>query len=379
MFLEAKNKQEQKDKALRLLSVDARISMQELANKLGTTKANAYGVFNEVLDEYGMQFVPEISIDKLWKWEFIKKARLRTKRGIIAEAEEELPLTGFSEYIIRIKFFGKQPSDEEITKAIGTSYIPQFAARTTGECDLLIYAVARSYEDALMFTGSINKSLGKYDMLAYTDRAWSCFGFFPVSNKLIEQFDIFDTYKNLLFGLNGAGRNTFTEIGKKFNQGPAQMLYAYDRLAKTEILKRVTYFESKPKTVINAAAIIRVRNINDYEKELNVWYMKLVKDYEKSENECVYMCDIANPKGTLVLAGFHTKDKANKFFSAIRSNLKGVEVSRIDLTKVVMGNMGMRDFDMRYTWQYKCLERKKLVPSMRERLQEIPVENPDNF
>jgi DNA-binding Lrp family transcriptional regulator len=326
-----------------------------------------------------MHFVPEISIDKLWKWEFIKKARLRTKRGIIAEAEEEMPLTGFSEYIIRIKFFGKHPSDEEITKAIGDSYVPQFAARTTGECDLLIYAVARSYEDAIMFTGTVNRSLGKYDMLAYTDRAWSCFGFFPMSNKLIEQFDIFDTYKNLLFGLNGTGRNTFTEIGKKFNQGPAQMLYAYDRLAKTEILKRVTYFESKPKATINAAAIIRVRNINDYERELNAWYMKIVKEYENNENECVYMCDVSNPKGMVVLGGFRSKERANKFFSAIRSSMKGIEVSRIDLSKVIMGNMGTRDFDMRYTSQYKCLERKKLVPSMRERAQEIPVENPDNF
>ena len=147
--LDIKNKEELKGKIRRLLSVDARISMQELANRLGTTKANAYGIFNEVLNEYGMHFVPEISIDKLWKWEFIKKARLRTKRGIIAEAEEELPLTGFNEYMIFVKFFGKQPSEDEIMKAFGNSYVPQFAARTKGEYDLMIYAVARSYEDAI--------------------------------------------------------------------------------------------------------------------------------------------------------------------------------------------------------------------------------------
>lgn len=375
--MEAINKQELKKKVLRLLSVDARISMQELANRLGTTKANAYGIFNEVLNEYGMHFVPEISIDKLWKWEFIKKARLRTKRGIIAEAEEELPLTGFNEYMIFVKFFGKQPSEDEIMKAFGNSYVPQFAARTKGEYDLMIYAVARSYEDAIQFTDSLNRSLGKYEMLSYTDRIWSCFGFFPVSNKLIEEFDIFDTYKNLLFGLNGSGRNTFTEIGKRFNQGPAQMLYAYDRLAKTEILRRVTYFESKPKNAFNAIAMIRIRNIKGFEEALNNWYMKLVKEYEKNENECVYMCDIANPKGMMVLGSFHSKENLNRFFSRIKSSVKGVEITRIDLSKVVLGSMGQRDFDMRYSSQYKCLERKKMVPSMKERPQETPVENPD--
>ena len=103
----------------------------------------------------------------------------------------------------------------------------------------------------------------------------------------------------------------------------------------------------------------------------------LVKEYEKNENECVYMCDIANPKGMMVLGSFHSKENLNRFFSRIKSSVKGVEITRIDLSKVVLGSMGQRDFDMRYSSQYKCLERKKMVPSMKERPQETPVENPD--
>lgn len=236
------------------------MSMQDLADSLRTTKVNAYSLFNEVASEYLMSFVPEISVDKLWKWEFIKRARLRTKRGILAEAVDELPLTGFGEYMVFVKFVGKKPSDEEIIKGMGTSYAPQFAARTRGEYDLVIYVVERSYEDALRFTDTLNRNLSKYDMLAYTSRIWSNFGFFPLNKKLLEQFDIFDTYKNLLFGLSDGGRNTFTEIGKIFKQGPAQMLYAYDRLARTEILRRVTYFEAKPKNGFSVIAIAKIEN-----------------------------------------------------------------------------------------------------------------------
>jgi DNA-binding Lrp family transcriptional regulator len=375
--LEIKNKQELKNKVLRLLSVDARISMQDLANQLGTTKANAYSIFNEVISEYGISFVPEISIDKLWKWEFIKKARLRTKRGIIADAVEELPLTGFGEYMTLIKFSGKKPSEEEIRKAVGDSYVPQFAAITKGDYDLMIYIIARSYEDAIQFTDTVNKSLGKYEMLAYTDRVWRCFGFFPLNNKLIEQFDIFDTYKNLLFGLNGSGRNTFTDIGKKFNQGPAQMLYAYDRLAKTEILKRVTYFESKPKTQFNTVAMIRIKNGKNFEMGLCNWTLKLLKEYVDKENECAFMCNVANPKGMMIISSFQTKTKAEKFFSGMRASIKGVDISMMQISNTLLGSLGLRDFDMRYTAQYKDLERKKLVPPVKEKVIDVPVENPD--
>jgi DNA-binding Lrp family transcriptional regulator len=369
--------EELKSRMLRVLSVNARISMQDLANRLGTTKVNIYGLFNELLKEYNIDFVPEISIDKLWKWEFIKKARLRTKRGIISEAMEELPLTGFGEYLILIKFIGKKPEDEEIRKAIGNSYVPQFIARIRGEYDLMIYAVARSYEDAMSFTDTLNKSLFKYNMLAYTNRIWGCFGFFPLSNKLIEQFDIFDTYKNLLFGLNGAGRNTFTEIGKKFNQGPAQMLYAYDRLARTEILKRVTYYEANPRANMSMAIMLKIENTKAFEASKNTWLMRVVKEYENKENEYVYMCDMANPKGMLIIMNFNGKERYDRFFSCLRTCLKGVEVSKMQISKSLLGNLGLRDFDMRYSAQYKCLERNKLVPALKERLTESLIENPD--
>ncbi|MCL5238928.1 MAG: hypothetical protein M1286_00425 [Candidatus Marsarchaeota archaeon] len=374
--METKSKKEIKGRMLRLLSVDARMSMQDLANNLKTTKVNAYNAFNELSGEYGMRFVPEIGIDKLWKWEFIKRARLRTKRGILAEAVEELPLTGFGEYLVFVKFIGKKPEDGEIVKAMGGSYAAQFAAKVNGENDLVIYVVERSYEDAVRFTDVLSKNLSRYKMVASTTKVWSRFGFFPLSNKLIEQFDIFDTYKNLLFGLNDGGRNTFTDIGKRFNQGPAQMLYAYDRLARTEILKRVSYFEAKPRSTYRIVAVAKIENDKEYEEAKNGWFIKLVKEYEKRENEFVFMCDTPSPRGAVVIAELASKTAANKFLSRMKSGLKGAEISSMQLTKVLVGNLGVRDFDMRYTSQYKRLERNRVVPSIAEKGVEA-VENPN--
>jgi DNA-binding Lrp family transcriptional regulator len=375
--LEPRNKRQLEGRILRLLSVDARMSMQELASQLKTTKANAYSLFNEVAKEYGLKFVPEISIDKLWKWEFIKRARLRTKRGILAEAVEELPVTGFGEYLIFIKFVGKKPGDGEIVKAMGSHYAPQFAARTKGEYDLVVYAVERSYEDAVRFADALSRNLDRYKMIAYTSRVWGSFGFFPLSNRLIEQFDIFDTYKNLLFGLNDNGRSTFTEMGKRYSQGPAQMLYAYDRLARTEILKRVTYFESRPKNSFGLLAIVKTESESRFDESKDVWFAKLVKEYEKRGNECVFICDTPSPKGLAVIADFPGAGAASRFLSSMRSCLRGAEVEGLQLGKALVGSLGIRDFDMRYATQYRSLERKKLVPAAAAKTFETPVENPD--
>lgn len=365
---------------MKQLSVDARASMKTLSRSTGSAKGNAYGMFKSVADEYGLRFVPEINIDNLWKWEFVNRARMRTKRGILNEAMEAIPISGFGEYLVFAKFSGKAPDDGRIREALGESYAPQFAARLGGGAhDLLIYMVARSYEDAIEFANSFGKKLGKQRMTMYTNRVWGSFGFFPLTAKLISQFDIFDSYRNLLVGLNGSGRDTFSEIGRKAGQGPAQMLYAYDRLIRTGILRRITYYEEKPKGGINVLLTLKSVNAKSFDGTKDAWFMRLIRDYAKEENECVFMCDIASPKGMLVIASFRTAARVGKFVAAIKSSLEGVEVSREELGGVLLGHLGIRDFDMRYTQQYRSLALRRLVPRIGEEQPSAVSDNPDEF
>jgi DNA-binding Lrp family transcriptional regulator len=371
---------EMQDTILKQLSIDARISMKTLSDTTRSGKGNAYGMFNKVVEEYGLRFVPEIDINNLWKWEFIKKARMRTKRGILNEAMEAIPITGFGEYMMLVKFTGKAPSDAEIVAAFGTSYAPQFAARLEGDShDLMVYVVARSYEDAVEFANAFGKKLSGHKMAIFTNRIWGVYGFFPLNAKLISQFDIFDSYKNLLLGLNGAGRDTFSEIGRKAGQGPAQMLYAYDRLIRTGILKRITYYEGRPKCTINVMLSIKANNPKAFDEGKDAWFMKLIKQYEHSENECIFMCDTPSPKGMLVIASFRKSSDANRFVSSVRSTLAGVEVARHDIGNVLVGNLGIRNFDMRYSQQYRSLAIRRMVPRIEEKLMGAVTDNPDLF
>jgi DNA-binding Lrp family transcriptional regulator len=365
-----------KERMLRLLSTDARASMNIIASKMGIARRSAYSLFNEIAEERGLKFVPEVDIEHLWKWEFIKKARLRTKRGILAEAMEELPVAGFGEYMVFVKFVGASPGDDELTKAVGASPLPQFAARLRGANDLMIYAVARNYEEALEFAGDLGKRLGRRRATAHVSRVWGSFGFFPLSERLISQFDIFDSYKNLLIGLNESGRMTFSEVGRKSNQGPAQMLYAYDRLVRTGILRRITYFEEKPNRASSVLFTVRVTDTKAFEASRDAWFMKLISEYEKRENECVFICNTPCPIGMLIVARFESDARMARFRGMMRSTLKGVDVSHSKVGKVLLGHLGIRDFDMRYTGQYKSLAMRRLVPRLNE-AKIVVADNPD--
>ncbi len=375
-----KNREEMKTEVLRLLSVDARMSIRDLAAALKVSKATAYNIFQEVVKEYDLHFTPEINIGELWRYEFVKQARTHSKKEILEDIVDTVPLIGFEEYVILLKFSKKVPKEEQLLKALGDSFMPQFVARLRGNYDFIIYLVAREYYEVASFLIDVGKKLKGFQFTTDLQRLDRGYGFFPLKTELIKQFNLFDTYLNLLVGLNENGRATLSEIGResKKKTGSAQMLYAYERLKKTGILQRVTYYEGKPKNVVDAMIQISITDHYAYQQSKTKWHMEMVKGYEKRHNEYTYMCDISSPLGFLMFMSFDNGDDAEKFVDRLKAVYKGVDITYYTLTEVLMGHLGIRDFDMRYTGQYQMLERLKLVPRLSTRQPKTAaVENPN--
>ncbi|MDE1855972.1 MAG: hypothetical protein KGH49_01920, partial [Candidatus Micrarchaeota archaeon] len=108
-MIEQGKREELKARMLKLLSVNGRMSIGDLGKSLGITKPSAYHLFLETVKEYDLRFVPEINISKIWRYEFIKLSRMRTKKEILDEALEEIPEAGFEEYIVVFNFLKGAP------------------------------------------------------------------------------------------------------------------------------------------------------------------------------------------------------------------------------------------------------------------------------
>ncbi len=360
--------------ALKVLSYNGKASFDTIAKVLHTTKTTAYNQFKDLVDEYGLKFVPEINIDGIWKYEFIKFTRPHKKREIVEEALESLPdAIGFEEYMILIKFLNGKPKNEEILNAISNSYEAQFVATLDGEYDLVMYVVARNYMEADRFLLSFDEKMSKYNIVSEMDRIMPAFGFFPLSKKLIERFNIPESYLDLLLGLSDNGREELKAIAAKFKREPDRIMYAMERLRDTGILKHVTYYEEKPKYNVRALIKLTTNNVSAFLKNRNKWFLDMVKDQGR-HNEYIFVADISNPTGILMFMNFETKKDLSSFVKRLSDNLKVIKTTTIGIKDVLVGHLGVRNFDMRYSMQYEILANQNLVPKMKKEPKEIEEE-----
>jgi len=358
----SEKRDEIKERMLKMLGVNGRISSRDLAKTLKISKTTAHKLFSELSKEYNLRFTAEIGIEELWRWEFVKQARTYNKKGILEKVIENLPELGFEEFIILFKFLDGTPANEELVAAVGKSYIPQFIGKLHGDHDLLIYGVARGYDEINRFVIDFNRHISRYKSTSELLNIRRTYGFFPLRQKLLEHFEIQDTYKHILLGLNGDGRTEFSGIAKKFKHGLPHTLYAYDRLLKTGILKRLTYYEGVPKNVFGVIIQIKITNEARYFETREKWFLDMVLSSEKDHAEYTFICDISNPDGVLIFMNFKNGDLVEKFIDRLMKLLGGVELKYTVITGIVLGNLGVRDFDMKYSGQYKSLERKRLLP-----------------
>ncbi|MEM4098463.1 MAG: hypothetical protein QXW57_01720 [Candidatus Micrarchaeaceae archaeon] len=347
---------------LRALSINARLTFSELGKKVGVGKYVAYKYFHEMVEEYGIKFVPEINVENIWKYELVKlMAHESTKTGIRENIIDKFPdVIGFEEYVIFIKFLGKKSSDEEILKAIGDSYIPQFVAKLIGEYDLMMYAVSRNFVELDHYIVKVLSQL-KEERLVYITRIERTFGFFPLRNELIEKFNISETYRKVLLYLNQDGRREFADIARLVKIKPEGITYTLDRLEKTGMLERISYYETKPRNVVTSMIMITITNNLRFFESRDKWFLDLVKNPDR-HTEYLFICDIQSPNGILILANFENTILAEQFINNLSKKLKGAKISHTLITKTLIGALGVRNFDMRYSLQYQILQAKNLVP-----------------
>ena len=355
-------KEKRKINVLKLLSINSRLSLSDISEQLKLPKPSLYNLLNELIEEYGMVFVPEINIPNIWKYELIRLSKSHSKKEMLHEAVEKMSSIGFEEYFIMFKFLKKKPGDGEIMKAVAGSYIPQFIAKLNGEYDLMIYAVAQNYSKAASFAISFCDALSKYDATTMLYKISKSDGYFPMTDELIKQFNISTTYQKLLIELNKNGRSKFGDLSYNSRIPQQQLTYAFERLVRSGIISRITYYESKPKNSFHYVISLRTVNISEYIKTRDNWQIDIINDCASKHAEYTFVCDVTSPFGAYVIASFANKADFSAFYSKLKKRVGGMKISYMEMRSILFGNLGIRDFDMRYSINYQYLERKKKVP-----------------
>jgi DNA-binding Lrp family transcriptional regulator len=200
-------------KVVRLLSENSRMSVTEIAKRLGVSRPTIKGKIERLERELGMRYAIEID-------------------------EKAIGLN--SPHLIEVRF-KKKPDYGKIRSILEQSYIPQVAFSVQGSYDLVIYANAFSGTEYMHWNMAMVVLLSEYGAAWHpSEMLHRHLGFFPLRDEAISRADIDEDSKRLLVCLNGNARLTFHQLSKMLGMHFNTVKYNFDKLVKKGYLKRAT-------------------------------------------------------------------------------------------------------------------------------------------
>ncbi len=198
---------------VRMLSENARLSVTEIAKRLGLSRPATKERIRKLEIELGMKYTLEMS-------------------------EQALGFT--SPHLINIKF-RKQPDYRKIRELLLSSYIPQLALITSGSYEMIVYANSFTTSEYAHWDKSMRILLGEYGVeWKSSEVVHRQLGFFPIRNEAIDRARIEDKYKPMLKLLNDDSRLSFQQLSKVLGMHFNTVKYNYDKLMSMNYVKRPT-------------------------------------------------------------------------------------------------------------------------------------------
>ncbi len=227
-------------KMVRLLSENSRASISEISKAVSMSRKTVVDRIRKMEEEFRISYTVEFNESAL---------------GLV------------SPHLICVKFDSK-PDYAKVTKLLGQSYIPQFAVATKGQYDLIIYAVgtfgreyARWDKNMQILIGELG---GEWRSSEVVHRQ---LGFLPLRNELLDRVEMPQKYRDMLKILNSNSRTSFQEMSKTLGMHFNTVAYNFNKLLKTNYLKRFTITMDKPKDVTLMTFFSKYRPTENYEKD----------------------------------------------------------------------------------------------------------------
>ncbi|HUY70368.1 MAG TPA: Lrp/AsnC family transcriptional regulator [Candidatus Baltobacteraceae bacterium] len=201
-------------KMVRLLSYDSRITVSELAEQLHMSRGTATSKLSAIEKRLGMSYTLEFDPVKL---------------GLV------------NPHVILVRF-RRTPDYLDVARVLSQSYVTQFAARTKGSYDLLVYANAYSLPEYLTWDMRMRAQLMKRYKMEWESStvSFNRMGYFPVKDDAIDRLDIAPKYRKMLKLLNLNSRMPINQIGRILKINYKTAIYAFNTLLKLGYIKRFT-------------------------------------------------------------------------------------------------------------------------------------------
>jgi DNA-binding Lrp family transcriptional regulator len=340
-----KNTEKHERDILRALSMNARITVPELAKitGLGNTAVNYH--LRNLERRYDIKYLLEIDIEKF----------------------------GYINYIAFVKFKDKRPTYEEMKSQLEAIPYVQVAMTTKGIYDMVIFLVVEANSDA-------RSSL--YDLISFafpsynvdwtmTPAYFGGFGFIPLRDQFFEILkekvwtrtkekprpvhdEITEIEYKVLRAMNDNAAADFTSIDKEIGADTGRSNYAFHQLIKRGIIKRATINMQNINSKFDVMFLLSHENYNEWAPYREKLLIEIIE--EKSHHDTYsFTCDTMSPRGVLLITHIKKNENPEEKVEKLSNKIKGMCFNTLIITNQVLGLTNNRLYDKTQSRQYEVL------------------------
>ena len=330
---------------LKELSMNARITMPELAKKLGISSGSAAYRTNKLIRLYKIEKTLEIYPERF----------------------------GFARFIITAKFYGKMPDSKGLKGLLESEPRVQLAALMRGDHDLLIYIIV---ENTTLLEQIIYK-IRSDRVFSGCSSVWNIgylretYGYAPLRDaffKLLEsrvwtrsrdsprrgRDQLLVREYATLKEMNSDSGIEFINIDEKhgLNRGSAQ--YTFHHLVERGLIEKATIKMRDLPIRYSMYMHMRQMDVVAFGGSRTAYFASIVEDADTPTNRYALVGDVSAPYGIAFLMPVfeYSTDQVSLLNSAIR----GVEIESSIITEYIVGTPGFRKFDNSQSPQAKILK-----------------------
>ena len=331
---------------LEAISTDGRISVAEIARKVGISPVAARYRLRKLEKRYGIRYTLEFGYS----------------------------FFGFFRFIIFIKFKGKKSSPEAIKEVFEKEPTIQYAAMLSGKYDVFVYLLAESpiLLERKLYDLRSSPPFAPYDTYWYVNYITYSYGYVPMRERFFEILKEKTWHKTedtprkkpdqlmereylLLKELGEDGRRDFAQIDEKykFSKGAAQ--YTYYRLIERKIIYRITITMDKVPFKYIMLAKCNQLNVQEFNNHRDSYFMDVIQETDTPLNKYLLIGDISSPNGLLYIAPVFKDGDTERIKNDIINTVRGSKIIPSIITKTLIGQLGFRRIDNTKSAQYNLL------------------------
>ena len=332
-------------KLLMILSMNGRASLSFMGGQVGLTVQATYGRIKRLEEKYGIRYILDLRREKL----------------------------GYNRFLGFIKFSDSIPSAAELRAVINKQPKINFAAITNGAYDVIFYLTEETSDKAvdIIWKMESQSPLKKYNAEWTITPISSNYGYMPIGdaffevlkekiwhrtreNKISSSSLLTEREFNVIKELNSNGSLNFTDVDKKHNFTKGTASYTYEKLEDRGIIKRTTITMEKLPIKYVAIIMLKYANSEEYEKTRKEFLREIIQ-YTNPTNKYTIVGDIGSPHSIVLFYPILKEGELNQTMEEIKSRIKGVVVTSLIISTVLLGSLCYRLFDNDYSRQHDIL------------------------